>query len=165
MRFTATSFLLAASISGCAAIGPSDSPEGLQLVARAVPNEDSPIRYSGSGNWFPSVQGFTAMRRSMFAPVADPIVGALVITDTALLFERWDDATKRFDVMKRIPWSEISEVTLDTYGLARRLVLRSKDLTYQSFDFTRSSGNAVDGAKVEAAVKYLRGRGVTPPAE
>ena len=109
-------------------------------------------------NWYPSVRGFTAIRSSLLAKPADPTPGVLVITDGALLFQQWDEETKIFDVIKRLPYSELVAVSLDTYGLNRRIVLRKTDLSYDSFDFTQASGNFVDATKVEQAIEFLRGR-------
>lgn len=49
-------------------------------------------------------------------------------------------------------------MSLDTYGLNRRIVLRKTDLSSDSFDFTQASGNFVDATKVEQAIEFLRGR-------
>lgn len=81
-----------------------------------------------------------------------------MITGEALLFQQWDEEAKIFDVIKRLPYSELVAVALDTYGLNRRIVLRKTDLSYDSFDFTQASGNFVDATKVEQAIEFLRGR-------
>jgi hypothetical protein len=143
---------------GCAAIGPVSSPEFPSLVAKTIPKEDGEILLFGSGNWYPNVRGFTAIRSSLLAKPADPTPGVLVITDGALLFQQWDEETKIFDVIKRLPYSELVAVSRDTYGLNRRIILRKTDLSYDSFDFTQASGNFVDATKVEQAIEFLRGR-------
>jgi hypothetical protein len=158
MRHFSIFMVLALLIVGCAAIGPVSSPEFPSLVAKTIPKEDGEIRLFGSGNWYPNVRGFTAIRSSLLATPADPTPGVLVITDEALLFQQWDEEAKIFDVIKRLPYSELVAVSLDTYGLNRRIVLRKTDLSYDSFDFTQASGTFVDATKVEQAIGFLRGR-------
>lgn len=155
-------FLVLALLSvGCAAIGPTSSPEFPRLVAKTIPKEDGEVRFFGSGNWYPNVRGFTPNRSSLLARPAPPTPGVLVIADEALLFQQWDGEAKSFDVVKRLPYSELVAISLDSYGLNRRIVVRKKDLSYDSFDFTQAGGNLVDGTKVEEAFGFLRDR-VTP---
>jgi hypothetical protein len=155
MRFTFTSIVLMALITGCAAIGPISSSEFPQLVARAVPKGDGEIRYYGPGYWYPNARGFTGTRSSLLAPPGDQIPGILVITETAVLFEQWDESVQKFDVIKRLSFAELDEVSLDSYGLNRRLVLRKRDLSFDSFEFGVSFS---DAPKTEAAVAFLRTR-------
>lgn len=51
-------------------------------------------------------------------------------------------ADSTFRCSEGLPLSELNEVSLDSYGVNRRLVLRKMDLSYDSFDFTleRESG-------------------------
>lgn len=153
-----TLLLFAAVIAGCAAIGPVASPEFPQMVAKSIPKTDGEIRLYGSGNWYPNTRGFTAIRSSLLARPADPTPGVLVITSDTVLFQQWDDEAKAFDIVKRLPLTELTSVALDTFGLNRRIVLRKKDLSYESFDFTQAIGNFVDATKVEEAVVLLRDR-------
>jgi len=158
MRRFSILLVLALLFVGCAAIGPVSSPEFPSLVAKTIPKEDGEIRLFGSGNWYPNVRGFTAIRSILLATPVPPTPGALVITDEALIFLQWDEEAKIFDVIKRLPYSELVAVSLDSYGLNRRIVLRKKDLSYDSFDFTQASGNLVDATKVEQAIEFLLGR-------
>ncbi len=153
-----TLIFFAAIITGCAAIGPVASPDFPQMVAKATPKTDGEIRLYGSGNWYLNTRGFTAIRSSLLARPADPIPGVLVITSDTVLFQQWDDETKVFDIVKRLPLRELTSVALDTFGINRRIVLRKKDLSYESFDFTQAKGHLVDTTKVEEAIVLLRDR-------
>lgn len=153
-----TLLIFAIIIAGCAAIGPVDSPDFPYLVSKAVPKADGEIRFYGSGNWHPNTRGFTAMRSSLLARPVDPIPGVLVVTDNVVLLQQWDDEIKGFDIVKRLPFSELTSVAVDSYGLNRRIVIRKKDLSYESFDFTQGSGTFIDAPKVEEAVVFLRDR-------
>jgi hypothetical protein len=149
---------LALTIAACSAIGPTSSPEFSNLVAKAVPKEDGEVRFFGQGQYFPGLRGFTDVRSSLLGGQYQGIPGVVVITDTAILFEQWDSNTEKFDAVKRILLSEVTAVTLDSYGLNRRLVLRKKDLSFDTFNFTKAAGNFVDGDKVEQAFQLLDGR-------
>lgn len=153
-----TLLMLVALVTGCAAIGPIDSPEFPELVAKAVPKSEGEIGIYGPGNWHPNTRGFTAIRSALLSRPADPIPGVLVVTSNAVLFQQWEDQTKAFDIVKRLPFTDLTSVALDSYGVNRRIVLRKKDLSYESFDFTKAHGNFVDAAKVEEAVTLLRDR-------
>lgn len=148
--------LVALAIAGCAAIGPTSSPEFPQLIVKAVSKEDGEIRFFGSGNWYANVRGFTDIRSSFLATPLSPTPGALVITESSIVFQQWDERTQQFDIVKRVPFSDISSVSLDSYGLGRRLVVRKRDLSFDSFEFTRAEGNLVDGEKLESAVRFLQ---------
>jgi hypothetical protein len=142
-------------VSGCAATGPTFSLDFPTLVAKTIPKEDGGIYFFGSGKWFPSVRGFTDLR--MLAPV-DPTPGVLVITNEALIFQQWDGEEKIYGVIKRIPYAEFAAVSLDNFGFNRRLVVRKRDLSYDSFDFRSETTGVVDAAKVEHAFEFLRVR-------
>ena len=158
-----TSLIFATLISGCAAIGPVSSPDFPLMVAKAIPKTDGEIHFYGSGNWYPNTRGFTAVRSSLLARPAAPIPGVLVITSEALIFQQWDEKSKSFDVVKRLPFSELATVSLDTYGpLNRRIVLRKRDLSYETFDFTQAIGNYIDAAKIEEGYAFLHDRIKSP---
>ena len=162
MRRTLISLVLVGIVAGCAAIGPVSSPEFPQLVAKAIPKEDGEMHFYGSGIWHPNTRGFTGLRSIFLARPTGAIPGVLVITGTAVLFQQWDEPAQKFVVVKRLSFFEVIDVSLDTYGSNRRLVLRKKDLSYDSFNFTKLSGNVVDVNKVEEAFKFLLGQIKTP---
>ena len=149
---------LLASLAGCAAIGPLSSPDLPQLVGRAVPTEDGEIHYFGSGNWYPNTRGFTDVRSMMLTSITNPVPGVLVVTTSSIILQQWDESHQRFDIVKRLTFSELMDVVLDSYGVNRRLVVRKKDFSYDTFDFTKGSGALVDAKKVENACKFIQER-------
>jgi hypothetical protein len=153
-----TVLVFAAFVAGCAAIGPINSPDFPQMVAKAVSSADGEIHFYGSGSWHPNTRGFTDVRSLLLTRPTVSIPGVLVVTNTAVLFQQWDEETKAFDIVKRLPFTELTSVSLDSFGLGRRIVLRKKDLSYDSFQFTKASGNVIDGPKAEETVAFLRDR-------
>lgn len=144
-------------MAGCAAIGPVGTQEYGQLVAKAVPKDDGQVIIYGPSNWHPNTRGFTAIRSSFLAGPSPATPGVLVLTSNSLIVEQWIDELKSFDVIKRIPYTELASASLDSYGASRRLVVRKKDLSYDSFEFTKVGGNLIDSAKTEEATELLRG--------
>lgn len=160
MRRTFFFLLFVGMMAGCATtIGPVSSPEFPELVAKATPKGAGEIRYYGSGSWYPNIRGFIDIRSGR---LAYPITGILVITKTAIFFQQWDKPTQKYEIIKLLPLSQITEVSLDTYGLNRRIVLRKKDYSFDTFNFTKAKGNFVDGTKVEEAFRFLKDQIMTP---
>ena len=74
------------------------------------------------------------------------------------MFSQWDEVAEKFEPIKRIRYIEIEDVSLDSFGVNRRMVIRKTDLSVDSFDFTRAAGNLVDAEKVEEAVKFVQSK-------
>jgi len=81
------------------------------------------------------------------------------------VFQQWDNGAQGFELVKRLAFSDLSDMSLDSYGFNRRLVFRKKDFSFESFDFTQASGNFVDAQKVEEAFKYLQARVKKPDSD
>lgn len=145
-------------VAGCAAIGPTSSPEFATLVRSAVPQSEGEIPIVGSGNWFPNTRGFTPFGSTLLARPQEPIPGALAVAERSIVFMQWDDATKRFEPIKRIRFSDIESATLDALGINRRLIIRKTDLSVDSFDFTQAGGNFIDAPQVERAVHFIQSK-------
>ncbi|QNA90443.1 hypothetical protein G4G28_21615 [Massilia sp. Dwa41.01b] len=145
-----------AILSGCSTIGPTDSPEFATLVQAPVPKGDGAVRFFGAAFWYPNQRGFTDVRNGMLSGTPTQIAGALVVADKAILFEQWDDKAKSYDIVKRIPVDDIMSVNVDSMGLGRRVVVRHKDFSFDSFAFTRPSGHFQDADQTVAAAGYLQ---------
>jgi hypothetical protein len=155
-RYVAIPFLLL--LVGCAATGPSSSPEYPALVKSAVPPDAGPIVMFGPGDWVPNTVGFTDIRTLAYIP---PISCVIVVTTTAVIVEQWDDRVKKFNVMKLLKLTDLTEVSSDTYGASMRLVLKSSDYSYNSFDLT--DGSFADRSKTKEMAAYLQQHIPGPP--
>jgi len=145
-------------MAGCAATGPTSSADFAALVAAAVPKSEGTPRITGSGSWFPNTRGFAPLRSSLLSRPTDPIPGAIAVTDKAIVFVQWDDREGKFEPMKKISFTEVEDATLDSFGLGRRLVIKKRDLSVDSFDFTKAAGNIIDAEKTQAAVTFVQSR-------
>ena len=143
-------------LSGCAATGPISAPNFANLVANAIPANDGQMEMYGTATWYANTKGFTAVRSAFLSKPADPIPGVLVLTNNAILFQQWEETTKSYDVIKRFEYKDLLSSTLDSYGLGRRIVIRKKDLSFDTFEFTRGNGGFIDGKKVEESVPFLQ---------
>lgn len=145
-----------AILSGCSTIGPTDSSEFAKLVQAPVPKGEGAVRFFGPAFWYPNQRGFTDVRNGMFSGTPPQIAGALVVADKAILFEQWDGKAKSYDIVMRIPMDDIMSVNVDSMGLGRRIVVRRKDLSFDSFAFIRPSGHFQDAEQTMAAAGYLQ---------
>ncbi len=147
--------VILASLSACTTRGPANSDQMPSLAAQALPEKASPPLRSAPGEWFPNVRGFNDVRSNPFSPV-NRQVGVLVITDEALYFQQWSKNRKAYDVVKRIRLKNIEEVSIDTYGASRRLVVQRDDLGYDTFGVTQAGGLLVDKSETEIVHRQLR---------
>jgi len=138
-------------LAGCYAFGPV-SPS---LVAKSVPKEDGKVLLYGSGFWWPNTRGFADF---LVRTPNSYRAGVLVITDNAVVFEQWDKKKEAYYVIKHLPYSGLAKVSMDTFGVSKRIVLRKKDLSYETFEFTNKSGTLIDNTKNEQGINILRER-------
>lgn len=158
-KFQCLVLITAVLLSGCSAIGPTNNSDFPKLAEAPVPLADRPVHLYGPAQWFPNSRGFTAVRSlALGGGQASVIPGVLVISEKALLFEQWDERQNVFEVIKRLPFDELMSVQLDTYGRGRQLVVRKKDMSFESFNYTGASGQMIDQEKTEAAVVFLQKR-------
>ena len=141
---------------GCSSYGPVSSQEFSQLVQTPLPSNSGKIVLSGTGSWFPNAQGFNDTRSSFLAPPIQPIPGIVVITDKELFFQQWNKKEKKYKIMLRIGFEDIESLSLDKYGLNRRLVIQKKDYSFHTFDFTRGKGQFINGSKTEEAYSLIK---------
>jgi hypothetical protein len=142
-------------LAGCYAFGPV-SPS---LVAKSVPKEDGKVLLYGSGFWWPNTRGFADFLVHTLVHTPDNYrAGVLVITDNAVVFEQWDKKKEAYYVIKHLPYSGLDKVSMDTFGVSKRIVLRKKDLSYETFEFTNKSGTLIDNTKNEQGINILRER-------
>lgn len=140
--------------TGCSTRGPANSDQLPSLAAQALPEKDATPIHSAPGEWFPNVRGFNDIRSNPFSPV-NRQVGVMVLTKEAIYFEQWSKTRKVYDVVKRIPLKRIQEVTIDTYGASRRIVVQLEDYSYDSFGLTQAGGLLVDKSETEVMHRQL----------
>lgn len=155
-KYGISTLAVLAILSGCSTIGPTDSSEFATLVQAPVAKGEGAVRFFGPAFWYPNQRGFTDVRNGMLSGTPLQIAGALVVADKAILFEQWDDKAKCYDIVKRIPMNDIMSVNVDSMGLGRRVVVRHKDLSFNSFAFTRPSGHLQNAEQTVAAASYLQ---------
>ena len=146
-------------MAGCASAfhGPINSPEYSELIEEALPPESGKVVMSDSGSWFPNTQGFNDIRSgrsSIFSPTSIP--GIIVITDKEILFQQWNKNENNYKIMLRISFVDIQSLSLDEWGINRRIVIQKRDYTLSSFDFTTGKGQIVSKSKVEHAYNLLK---------
>jgi hypothetical protein len=147
--------IVAWAIVGCAAIGPTDQAEFNRGIVAATPAKEGKVQFSGAGTWWANAKGFNNFRSALISTGVSDTPGAVVFTDRSVLFQQWESKTSSFAIIKKIPFQDIREVTLDEFGVNRSIVVRSLEYQYDSFTFTVGQGSFVDIQKTVAGYDYL----------
>jgi hypothetical protein len=142
-------------LAGCQATGPVSSPEFNSLVTAAMPPEAGSVMIVGPGNWYPNTNGFTDIMSTFLAPAKEPIPGVVAVGTSGVIFCQWDDRHNQYVVMKLDKFEDIADEHVDTYGLNARLVLKRKDYTIDSFDFSTAGGQFINRTRAHDAGAYL----------
>lgn len=75
-----------------------------------------------------------------------------------MLFQQWDERSRKYDVVKRLKYTDVMSAEVDAFGAGRRLVLGKSDYSYETFEITRAQGNLIDGPGVEKAHRLVQMR-------
>jgi hypothetical protein len=146
-------------LSGCTALGPTTSPDWRAQVSSTVPSGDGAVDFLSAGEWFPDTQGFMDMRGAgMLTAQTNFRQGVFALTPISLVFLQWDSTVKRYSVIYRTPYADISEAKVDSLGRGRRLVIFGKENRAQSFGLSGVTGNMVDQAAVQKAYELVSER-------
>lgn len=149
MKFISLTSLLLFLMAGCASnqvgpvgIAPIDNTgkgqlqlgsEGVLLATRA--------------SWMKDAHGYK------MSPSDVSVAGVLVLSETHLAFSIWHEERQQYLRMAYIAYADISFVEVDSFGLGRRLVVRSRDAS-QSFELL-TSHSTIDRAKTEEAAAII----------
>jgi hypothetical protein len=147
--------LLSFFMTGCSVLGPVSSPEFGAMIKNANPEGAGDIKTYGPVWWYPNTRGFNDARGLGISRSQDPIPGILVVTTKEFFIEQWDENEKKYQITKRFSLAEKKEISLDSYGLNRRVVVQWKDFSTDSFSFTSEHGQWVDAPKTEALFNQL----------
>jgi len=109
----------------------------------------------GPGYWSPNTRGFTDTRSPGLTKGQRSIAGVLVFTNSAIIVEQWDEKTSKYQIIKRFWLSQKRDITLDTFGLNRRVVVQWNDYSTDSFSFTGNSGQMINSRKTESLFDLL----------
>lgn len=130
----ATSVLSLAVILGCA-VAPQMDENGLKQVLASTPKTEGEVKFSSIGQWLPNSREFNFSASTQTPRVA----GVVVVTEKSILFQQWGGPTG-LNVIKRISFDDIKEVSLISFGLSSRIVVRSKEDQYDSFAASEITG-------------------------
>jgi hypothetical protein len=144
-------------------LGPVSSVEFPDLLNDAIPVNEGEVHVFGKVHW-------TGFRDNRNYPAVPRYIRAVAaITDTDILLLQWYEPEKRYEVVKRLPFTEILYVSklgsaaIYLYFADRELSLGGTnyvifgDTPFKTFlQFTKPSGFSVDQEKTEAAFLILK---------
>ncbi len=148
-------FLACILLFGCVSFGPVSSPQFTNLVQKAIQVESGDMQMLGPSQWYPNTRGFTDTRNFVHPDHQNVTNGVLAVTFSAIYIVQWDKTDNNYHVLKRFMLAQIKEVTLDTYGLSRSVVVQWNDYSTDSFSFISDSGQTIDRRKTESLYKLL----------
>ena len=140
---------LCVSLFGCVTAGPVFSPQFIDLVHEAINVAPEEIIMLGPGAWYPNLRGFA------HGPGGIYTFGVLAVTPSYLFVVQWDKTANNYQVVKRFSLTKKKKVTLDTFGLSRRVVVLWTDYSTDSFKFTSQHAQLIDRSKTESLFKLL----------
>jgi hypothetical protein len=104
--------------------------------------------------WHPGARGFDDIRA--LRPERAAIRGSFVVTRESVLFFR-PDADRRSQPLLALPYADIREITLEQFGMGRRLTIRRAAGAAETFSML-SDESRVDPRATEAAATLARER-------
>lgn len=144
-------------IAGCvgSGYGPTYSPMYRQKVTASLPDQTGKIKMMGPAEWHPNTQGFNDLGCWLTTGTVC-VRGILVITERDILLLQRNRRQKRYRIMKVIPLEKMKEVSLDSLGVNRRIVIQEEDYTFHTFSFLKFGGQFfVDSSKTESGFQII----------
>ncbi len=139
--------VLGVILSGCVSKGPTSGVRLHDSIVQALPVGTTKPDILSSGTWFPNSQGYGFLN----SRAAATQTGAIAITDENLYFLQWSASQKQMNIMRVVPYLSAKQVFVDRFGRGRMLVIQNSDLSFDSFEFTKTSGTWIDKEMTERA--------------
>jgi hypothetical protein len=73
--------------------------------------------------------------------------GVLVLAERSTAFLQWNAQESRYQIVWRLPYSQLTDYRIESYGRSRRLVVASNDYRTQSFELTGPGVGLIDREK------------------
>jgi|SRR5215813_333468 len=144
------------ALTACSGLGPIRSEDAETHVTKVVPAGDGPIEQWSAAEWSPDLRGAPSFTERLGG--INFRQGVFILTPVSALFAQWDDAEARYRILLRIPYSEMQDSEIMTYGRNRLLVLTEKNYRTHTFLLAGKWGAMVDVEASERAAKYIASR-------
>lgn len=135
-------------LSACVTYRPQNDADHEKAISVAI-NKPETIKFNGHAIWHPNRSTIPTV-----FPIPTPIEGNMIITDKILYFLEWDSSSNSYNVVKKLPISDIEDIKITTYGLNRQLVIQSKNNNFDLFSYT--SHIKRDGDKNIEVLNYIK---------
>ena len=122
-------------ISGCAVTPKLDENASKQVLA-STPKAEGEVRFFSVAQWLPNSREFNIASGKQTPKVA----GVVVVAERSILFQQWGGPTG-LNIIKRISLEDIEDINLISFGLSKRIVVRSRENQYDSFAASEITGD------------------------
>lgn len=113
-------------------------------------SEDGAVKFSSAGSWLPDTAAYS------FLDIPTTHAGVLVLAERSTAFLQWNAQESRYHIVWRLPYSQVTDYRIESYGRSRRLVVASNDYRTQSFELTGPGVGFIDRGKTEEAFQILK---------
>ena len=141
--------LLTASLIGCASnqAGPIGTAQFDSLAKGQLRPGSQNVLLATRAAWAKDAHGY------MVSTLDVSIAGVLVLSDTHLAFSVWHEERQEYLRMAYIPYADVAFVEVASFGMGRRLVVRSRDAS-QSFELL-TEHSTIDRELTEKAAAII----------
>lgn len=118
-------------LSGCTTYRPQYDADYEKAVSAVIDKSSETIKFNDHAIWHPNRSTIPTV-----FPIPTPIEGNMVITDKTLYFLEWDSDSNAYNIVKKLPITDIQNVKITTFGLNRQLAIQSKNNNFDLFSYT-----------------------------
>jgi len=145
--------LAASLIAACTAYGPVETDAFQKATVDVVPESEGNLGFAHSATWLPDTGSSSEIDEQAKTG------GALLVTEKSVIWVQWERGNKRFEPVRRIPASDIKNVSRATFDDREAIVVESKDLKQDAFVLVDVDGSSLPAANAiehgQAAIRQL----------
>ena len=140
--------VLSLLLSACVTYRPENDADYEKAVSVVIDKNSEIIKFNDHAIWYPNRSTIPTV-----FPIPTPIEGNMVITNKNLYFLEWDTDSNAYNIVKKLPITDIQNIKITTFGLNRQLAIQSKNNNFDLFSYT--SHIKRDGDKNIEVLNYI----------
>lgn len=114
-------------LSGCTTYRPQYDADYEKAVSAVIDKSSETIKFNDHAYWYPN--------RSVMEYTFSTIEGNLLVTNKTLYFLQWDTEANSYNVVKKIPISNIKNAKIVSYGINKFASIQSAGDHFDIFTF------------------------------
>jgi hypothetical protein len=145
------------SLAACTAIGPVKSEDAESHIAKVVPAEDGAVEMWSAAEWMPDQRGLPTFGQQMTGGI-NVRQGIVILTPASMLFAQWDKAQETYRILLRIPYAEMQDSEIKSFGRSRMIILTEKNFRTHTFNILGKSGAMIDQEASDRFAEYIKAK-------